>query len=172
MAPLIALVAVTGVLLILGRARWRPQLRSVPLALRGGLAAMFAMTGISHFVGMRADLVAMVPAWVPAPDLIITLTGIAEIAGAVGLLWSRTVLPASAGLTLLLVVMFPANVHLALTGADLPWWDQLVPRTILQVLFLGATGTVLGHRWRTHRQSATARTAVARIGAPHLQEQR
>ena len=166
MAPLIALVTVTGVLLIFGWTRWRPQLRSLPLALRGGLAAMFAMTGISHFVGMRAELIAMVPTWVPAPGLIVTVTGIAEIAGAAGLLWVRTVRPAAAGLTLLLLVMFPANVHLALTGTDLGWSDHLLPRTILQLVFLGASSSVLAHTWRQPRLPSPALTSRSPSSAP------
>ncbi|MBP2367252.1 DoxX family protein [Pseudonocardia parietis] len=141
MMPLMMLVLVTVVTVVVGvvrGSRWRHPAE----ALRVGLAAMFAMTGVSHFVGMRETMVEMVPPWLPAPELLVTATGVLEIVGALALLHPRTARWSAAGLTVLLVVMFPANVHLALTGADLPWDDQLVPRTVLQLVFLAATVTV------------------------------
>lgn len=149
MEPLITLVAVTALTLLAGVVTRRPRLRHLPTALRFGLAAMFVLTATVHFVAMRGELVAMVPPWLPAPGLLVTVTGVLEYAGAVGLLLPRTAGWAAGGLTLLLLAMFPANVHLALTGQDLPWWDALVPRTVLQLLFLGATVTVLIDRWRS-----------------------
>ena len=70
MEPITALTAVTVVLLFVGR--WRGNsLRRLPVALRGGLAAMFLLTGMSHFVGMRTELIAMVPPALPAPEVLI-----------------------------------------------------------------------------------------------------
>jgi hypothetical protein len=51
---------------------------------------MFVLTGVAHFVGKRAELVAMVPPFLPAPELLVTVTGVLELTGAVGLVWSRT----------------------------------------------------------------------------------
>ena len=45
------------------------------------------------------------------PDLIITITGVLELFGAVGLMLPVTACAASACLAVLLVAMFPANVH-------------------------------------------------------------
>lgn len=72
----------------------------------------------------------------------------------------RTALWAAGGLTLLLLVMFPANVHLATTGTDLAWWDQPAPRTLLQLVFLAATATVLVDRARLRRRPAAAARAA------------
>jgi uncharacterized membrane protein len=57
------------------------------VALRGGLAAMLLFTGLAHFdvFGRRADLVAMVPSALPAPGLLVTLTGMLNLAGALGI---------------------------------------------------------------------------------------
>ena len=140
MEPLLTLAAVTGLLLLAG-ALGATRLRRPDVALRGGLAAMFALTGGAHFIGMREQLIAMVPPALPFPGLLVTLTGIAELGCAMGLLWSRTARVSAAVLGLLLVVMFPANVYAA--GADVPWWDQLGPRTATQLLFLAAIVTVL-----------------------------
>lgn len=156
MEPFITLVAVTVLALLVGITRKRPDLRRVPVALRYGLAAMFLLTATVHFVGMRDDLIAMVPPWLPGPGLLVTVSGVAEVAGAVGLLVPRTAGWAAAGLTLLLLVVFPANVHLAMTGQDLPWWDQLAVRTLMQAVYLAATTTVLIDRLRAPIRERTS----------------
>ena len=80
-----------------------------------GLAAMFVLTGVAHFVGKRAELVGMVPPFLPAPELLVTVTGVLELAGAAGLVWSRTAPWVAGSLSALLVAMFPANVYKPLT---------------------------------------------------------
>jgi uncharacterized membrane protein len=169
-APLIVLVLVT---LALRAAGLRvAALASWHAALRGGLAAMFTFTGVSHFVGMREDLIAMVPPALPNPGLLVTVTGLLEIAGAAGLLHRRTAPWAAGGLALLLLAMFPANVYAALEGLVIggsPAMD-LLPRTALQLLFLGAALAVLRPYLPGRRPSAggageTPRpAAVARVG--------
>ncbi|QKW25210.1 DoxX family membrane protein [Streptomyces seoulensis] len=159
MEPLITLVAVTGLLLLAGVFGAARVGRPV-VALRGGLAAMFLLTGEAHFVGMRAEIVAMVPPGLPFPGLLVTLSGLAEIVCAAALLDARTARAAAAVLGVLLLVMFPANVHAA--RGDVPRWDRLGPRTAMQAVFLAATVTVfLRHRTapatertgRCHRRS-------------------
>ncbi|QWF76694.1 DoxX family protein [Amycolatopsis sp. CA-230715] len=147
MAPLVILVVVTLVLLGAGAAGVR-ALRPWPVAVRGGLAAMFVATGVAHFVGMREELISMVPAALPAPGFLVTLTGLLELAGAAGLLWRRTAPWAAGCLGALLVVMFPANVVKALDGRAIPFEDQLVPRTAMQVVFVAATLAVVVHHLR------------------------
>ena len=83
MTPLVVLVVVTVALRAAGAAGVR-RLGSWPVALRGGLAAMFVVTGGSHFVGMRADLISMVPPMLPEPGLLVTITGVLELAGRPG----------------------------------------------------------------------------------------
>jgi uncharacterized membrane protein len=103
------------------------------------LAVMFVFTGIAHFNRMKHDLVRMVPAVFPRPLLLVYFTGVLEFMGAAGLLLPR--LRSLAGICLigLLIVLFPANVHAALTGATLagkpasPLWL----RTPMQALFIG-----------------------------------
>lgn len=141
MEPLIVLTVVTLALRAAGAAgvtrlaRWR-------VALRGGLSAMFVLTGVAHFVGMRAELIEMLPPALPAPALLITLTGLLELAGAAGLLWSRTAPWAAGGLLVLLIAMFPANVHAALSGLATDPLEQLLPRTLIQVVFVAAAAVV------------------------------
>src|SRR6516225_8037471 len=60
-------------------------------AIAVGLAAMFAMTGVAHFAPpMRRDLIAIVPPRLPAPGLLVTVTGVLEPLGAAGLLLPPT----------------------------------------------------------------------------------
>jgi uncharacterized membrane protein len=81
----------------------------------------------------------MVPPIVPNPELMVTVTGVCEVLGAIGLLIPRTRPLAAASLILFLVAVLPANVHaarsaLTLNGAPAtPLW----PRVILQIVFIG-----------------------------------
>jgi uncharacterized membrane protein len=137
MAPLIVLIVVTllvravGHFGVLGLRNWRAAVRS-------GLAAMFLLTASAHFNSMRAELVAMVPPWVPQPEVMVTLTGICEIAGAICLLIPRTRRVAGIALILMLVAILPANVYAAQHGLTLGGdpVTALVPRVILQVIFI------------------------------------
>lgn len=154
MEPLVALVTVT-LLTYLAGLLGVPRLRSWPVALRGGLAAMFVLTGAAHFVGMRAELIAMVPPALPQPALLITVTGVLELAGAAGLLLRRTAPLAATALAALLVAMFPANVYAAMSGiADGPL-EALVPRTLLQAVFVAAAVAVAVTSARAARTSAS-----------------
>lgn len=157
MTPLIVLVLGTLILFAAGAAGVR-RLRPWPVAVRGGLAAMFMLTGVSHFVGMREDLINMVPPMLPEPGLLVTITGVLELAGAAGLLWRRTAPWAAGGLAALLVAMFPANVYAAVEGLTLGGAPAtaLVPRTLMQLLFLAATLTVLAYYVRGHRRALRA----------------
>ena len=142
MAPLLFLLLTTALVRVIGHMS-RPGLKPWPVAIRWGLAVMFTVTGISHFAGMRDALIAMVPPWLPSAAALVTVTGILELLGAAGLLVRPTRIWAAIGLGLMLIVMFPANVHLALTAEHPPWDDTLVPRTIMQLIFLAAVSAVL-----------------------------
>ena len=105
------------------------------------LALMFLFTASAHFTSTRRDLVAMVPAAFPRPDLLVSVTGVLEILGVIGLLIPATRGLAGIGLALLLVAMFPANVAAARKGVPLRG-KPLTPlplRLSLQLVFIGVT---------------------------------
>jgi len=135
MAPFVVLTITFVVLLLVGRGRWRWA-----TSLRIALAAMFLLTAWAHFGSMREDLIRMVPPAFPRPALVVTLTGIAELAGAVGLLVPRTAPWAAGCLAVLLIAMFPANIHAAVQGVTLGGRPAtpLLLRTLLQGVFLVA----------------------------------
>ena len=108
--------------------------------LRIAVAAMFLLTASAHWGKRRPDLIRMVPPVFPRPDFLVTFTGIAEIAGAIGMLWAPVTRAASVGLAILLVALFPANVYaarhqLTIDGRKVP---GLFVRTVLQIVFLAA----------------------------------
>ena len=85
MIPLFVMLAAILVARGVGAIGWQP-LDDWQVATRLGLAVMFAFTAAAHFNSMRADLIRMVPPRLPYPAALVTLTGFAELAGAVGLL--------------------------------------------------------------------------------------
>lgn len=107
-------------------------------SLRIAVALMFIFTATAHWGKRRPDLIKMVPPALSNPGFIVTITGIFEIVGAIGLLIPITSSIASIGLAVLLIVMFPANVHAARKGITIGGRPStpLFPRTILQIIFL------------------------------------
>ena len=118
MAPLIALVAVSIAARLAGWLGW-DYTDGWPAAVAVGLAAMFLVTGVAHFVQpLRGGLIAIVPPKLPAPGLLVTITGVLELLGAVGLLIPQTRVAAAVCLALLMVAVFPANIYAAGAKAD------------------------------------------------------
>lgn len=113
---------------------------SWPSAIAVGLAAMFVVTGIAHFVNpLRRDMIAIVPPRLPAPASLVTLTGVLEIAGAIGLLYPPTRVAAAVCLFVLMIAMFPANVYASrMPNPPKSMTTRLDLRTAEQVVFLGA----------------------------------
>jgi uncharacterized membrane protein len=106
---------------------------------RGALVIMFLFTGTSHFTSMKYDFAAMIPYPLPNGLWVIYLTGVFEIAGAIGLLIPQTRKLAGICLVLLLVAMFSANVNAALNEIPLSGQDPtpLWLRTPIQLLYIG-----------------------------------
>ncbi len=86
---------------------------------RFALALMFAFTASAHFGPQRSSLIQIVPSRLPRPDVLVTVTGILEFLGALGLLLPTTAPLAGSCLAMLLLTMFPANVNAALAWAAL-----------------------------------------------------
>lgn len=82
----------------------------------------------------------MVPTAFPRPDLIVTLTGVLELLGAVGLLYPPTASLAASCLAALLLAMFPANIRAALHNVTIGGKaaTALPLRTALQLVFIAA----------------------------------
>jgi uncharacterized membrane protein len=117
---------------------------SWPAAIAVGLAVMFVMTGVAHFVpGMRRDMIAIVPPRLPQPALLVTITGVLELLGAVGLLYPPTRVAAAACLFVLMLAMFPANVYASrMPNPPKSMTSRLSVRSGEEVVYLAAAVVV------------------------------
>ena len=143
MAPLITLLLGSIVARIvgwLGLFGWQDYVNSWTAAVAVGLAAMFVVTGVAHFAPpMRRDLIAIVPPRLPAPGLLVTITGLLELAGAAGLLLPATRMAAAGCLLVLMLAMFPANIYASrMPNPPKSMTAQLPLRTAIEIVFLAA----------------------------------
>jgi uncharacterized membrane protein len=88
----------------------------------------------------------MVPPGLPRPDLLVTITGVLEVLGAIGLFIPRTAPVAAICLAVFLIAVFPANVRasrrkLTIAGQHVP---SLPLRTLIQVVFIAG---LIGAAW-------------------------
>jgi uncharacterized membrane protein len=115
-----------------------------PAAIAVGLALMFVMTGVAHFVpGMRRDMIAIVPPRLPKPALLVSVTGVLELLGAIGLLYPPTRVTAAACLFVLMLAMFPANVYAArMPNPPKSMTSRLSVRSGEEVVYLAAAVVV------------------------------
>lgn len=112
---------------------------------RWALAVAFVGAGALHLVAPGVYEPAM-PPWVPARRAMIFVSGLAEIAGGVGLVQRTPHLRRAAGwgLVVLLVAVYPANVWMAMAGVGGPdWalWGRLPLQGALVAAVLGASGS-------------------------------
>lgn len=111
-------------------------------AMRWGLAVFYLAAGIAHLRSPEFFL-AIMPPWVPLQGEVVWWTGIAEIAGAIGLAQplSPTLRKAAAvGLAAYAVCVFPANIHhfaLDMAREDGGWGLAYhVPRMLAQPILV------------------------------------
>jgi len=93
--------------------------------------------GINHFVNPGFYL-KIVPAALPAPEVLVYVSGMGEILGALGTMHRRTKRPAGWFLVLVLVAVYPANIYMAMNAEkfpEIPQW-ALLARLPLQFLFI------------------------------------
>ena len=87
-------------------------------ALLGVMGAFYILAGLMHFVSPAAYLPLM-PPWLPAHRALILLSGVAEVVLGALVLVPATRRLAAWGLILLLIAIFPANLHVALHNVPL-----------------------------------------------------
>lgn len=109
---------------------------------RWGLALFYAAAGVLH-IATPAPFLGITPHWVPAPATVVLLTGLAELAGAAGLVqpWSAPLRrTAGWGLALYALCVWPANfnhmlIDMARPGHGLPLAYHL-PRLAAQPVLI------------------------------------
>jgi uncharacterized membrane protein len=115
-------------------------LNNADLPLRTALFLMFMVTASAHWGRGRVDLIRMTPPALPHPGHLVSITGVFEILGAIGLLVPVTDRLAAVCLAILLLALFPANVRaarerLTILGRPAP---GLLLRAAIQAIFLAA----------------------------------
>ncbi len=108
--------------------------------------ALFIVAGVNHFVIPRAYR-QIVPPGFGDPAQLVAISGIAEVAGGVGVLLPRTRRLSGLGLIALLLAVFPANLYMARDPERfhrIPRW-ALYARLPLQPLMIWGI-------WRTTRR--------------------
>ena len=121
------------------------------LVLRILLAAVFLFMGVTHFVPrVRRGMQAMIPPalrrpGMPSPAFLVAFTGVAELAGAVGLLAPWPLLRQLTGIALVvfLVLVFPANAYASqhrerFGRTAIPFWPRFLAQLVLIALVLVA----------------------------------
>jgi uncharacterized membrane protein len=116
-----------------------PRPSPVHTGFRWLLALIYLAAGIIH-IRSPGGFVAITPAWVPSPHAVVFWTGVAEIAGAIGLMIPRLRRAAGIGLALYALCVWPANFNhalndIAIGGNRLPWAYH-GPRLMLQPLII------------------------------------
>ncbi len=107
--------------------------------LRAVLASIMVGIGLLHFLA-PGPFVRIVPASLPAPLVLVLVSGFFEVLGGLGLLVPRARRAAGFGLVLLYLAVFPANINMALhpeisAPYGLPVWS-LWARLPLQAVFI------------------------------------
>jgi len=101
------------------------------------LAVVFVLAGINHF--LNPDIyIAIMPPYLPAHRALVYVSGFFEILGGLAVLPRATRAAAGWGLVLLLLAIYPANVHMAFHPeqfAEAPAW-ALYARLPLQFVLM------------------------------------
>lgn len=112
---------------------------TVRTAFRWLLIAIYLVAGVYHLRRPEAFL-PIVPDWVPLPRDTVLLTGVCELAGAVGLMIPRLRHAAGIGLALYALCVWPANIKHAVDGVVLGGvklgWVYHAPRLALQPVLI------------------------------------
>ena len=101
---------------------WRPWAFSP-----AGIAILFIGAGILHFV-RPAPYAGIVPYMLPHPLVLVYVSGLAELAGGIGVLIPQVRILAGRGLILLLIAVLPANVQMLVSAraAHAPHWFEAI----------------------------------------------
>jgi len=106
------------------------------------MAPAYVVAGVLHFV-VPELYVQIVPPILPAPLALVYLSGVAEVAVGVGLLWPRTRGDAAWATIALLVAVFPANVYMATSGVVVTGLGGGDPSTVARWARLPLQGVLI-----------------------------
>jgi len=107
--------------------------------MRWFMILFYLSAGFVHLRSPEAFL-PIIPYWVPFPRETVLLTGVAELAGAAGLMVPRLRYAAGVGLALYALCVFPANIKHAVDGVVVGGmrlgWGYHLPRLLFQPVLI------------------------------------
>jgi uncharacterized membrane protein len=133
--PLLALVAIIALFFLIARGRYTP-LGYAQIILRVLVALPLLLSGILLHFFRLSTTTAMMPPGFPAPRLLVVLSGIFEIAGAVALFIPTLRRTSAFLIAVLMVAIFPANINVAgqtIAGLHMP---TIPVRTTMQAVYI------------------------------------
>ena len=111
------------------------------------MGPLYVVAGVMHFV-VPELYVQIVPPVLPAPLVLVYLSGLAEVAVGIGLLYPPTRQLAAWGTILLLLSVFPANVYMATSGVAVESAAvDADPSAVVRWLRLPLQGVLVGWAW-------------------------
>jgi len=122
------------------------------------LGSFFLAAGVNHFVMPRAYEQIVPPPLRARARAVVQVSGVAEIAGGVGVFVPATRRLAGLGLVALLAAVFPANVHMAREPESFP----RIPRWALYAR-LALQPLMMLWAWRATRPGAHAALAAMTV---------
>jgi uncharacterized membrane protein len=111
-----------------------PQRRAKRFALIA-LSISFVVAGVNHFVNPDF-FVRIMPPYLPAHLELVYLSGVFEILGGIGVLFAAVRVLARWGLIVLLLAVFPANIHMAIHPELFPEMSATVLYARLPIQFI------------------------------------
>jgi uncharacterized membrane protein len=130
-------ILIAAIALFFALARGRYADFGIPQLLLRILVALplLLSAAVLHFL-KHNEATAMIPPVVPSPVFIVLLTGVLEIAGAIGLFLPKTRRSAALWIAILMVAIFPANIWVAgqtFAGLQMP---HVPVRLTMQVIYI------------------------------------
>jgi len=110
------------------------------------MSALYMLAGLNHF-WHPAMYLSIMPHWLPAHELLVNLSGLAELVLGSLLLLPPTRRMAAMGIITLLVVIFPANIQMVINyydAHDPHLWIAIV-RLPVQIMLIWWAWTYAAH---------------------------
>jgi len=133
----------------------------------------FVLAGVTHFVMVDAFR-AHIPTWAPARDLIVYASGVIEIIGGIALFIPRYQERVGQAVAAYLLLVFPANVYVALADVDVPgspdgWyhWARLPFQALFIWWVLSSTRAAAPATQRVEMGRPKAASSTLPNGLPH-----
>jgi uncharacterized membrane protein len=139
MSPFFLMLALYGLFHAPGLRRWpggpQPWQKAA-----GAMGIALTLAGVAHFI--RPDLfLPMVPAFLPAPEVIVLVSGIVELGIGIVLLVPRTRRFGGWASAAFFLAIWPGSIYMAITGVYPPEFPQTPiyhwARLPFQVLYIG-----------------------------------